>query len=115
PPRSLLEHFQFETQRVSKHTAWRFAEKRIFFSRFWTDSAVPPLRVSPFFKLKGSIKKVREEFVCVTGGRLPGGTRRHSRIAASSRKKRVEEGWGAGGKENPCALAKGFPSPRYLI
>ena len=61
-----LEHFQFETLRISNHTACRFAEKTRFFrsllagrrcaaaSRFRPGGAVPPPRVSPFSKLKRS-------------------------------------------------------------
>ena len=50
-----LEHFQFETLRVSNHTACRFAEKKRGFSaHFGPGGAVPPPRVSPFSKLKRS-------------------------------------------------------------
>ena len=53
-----------------------------------------------------------EEFVCAAGGRLPGNRRRHTRIAASSRKKRVGEGWGARGEGKPLRASQGVSFPR---
>ena len=49
-----LEHFQFETLRISNHTACRFAKKRNFSAHFWPGGAVPPPRVSPLKKVKRS-------------------------------------------------------------
>ncbi|MCI7569713.1 MAG: hypothetical protein MSH25_10210 [Desulfovibrio sp.] len=45
-----LEQFQFETLRVSSHTACRFAEKRGFSAHFGPGGAVLPPRVFTFFK-----------------------------------------------------------------
>ena len=50
---------------------------------------------------------------CVTGGRLPAGKRSRLRSAASSRIKCVGGRMGGlGGREPPCAPARGFPSPQ---
>ena len=47
--RSALEHFQFETLRVSNHTACRFAEKTRFFRSLWAGRRVAASRFA-FFK-----------------------------------------------------------------
>ena len=49
---SMMEHFQFETLRVSSHMACRFAGKMRFIRHFGRDGTVPPPRVLPFSKGK---------------------------------------------------------------
>ncbi|MDM8215371.1 hypothetical protein QUW15_04255 [Desulfovibrio piger] len=49
-----LEHFQFETLRVSNHTAWRFAEKTRFFRSLWAGRRCAAASRSPFSKVKRS-------------------------------------------------------------
>ena len=109
--------------RISNHTACRFAEKARFFRSFGAGRRCAAASRFTFFKGETLYKKdfvllgtekpaglagfsvpydqdlgESEEFVCAAGGRLPGNRRRYTRIAASSRKKRVGEGWGDRGE-----------------
>ena len=45
-----LEQFQFETLRVSNHTACRFAEKTRFFRSLWAGRRCPAASRFNFFK-----------------------------------------------------------------
>ena len=45
-----LEQFQFETLRVSNHTAWRFAEKTRFFRSLWAGRRCAAASRFTFFK-----------------------------------------------------------------
>ena len=50
--RYLLEHFQFETLRVSNHTACRFAEKTRFFRSLWAGRRCAAASRFTFFKVE---------------------------------------------------------------
>ena len=47
-----LEHFQFETLRVSNHTACRFAEKMRFFRSLWAGRRCAAVLRFTFFKVE---------------------------------------------------------------
>ena len=52
PPKRDLKDFQFETLRVSNHTAWRFAEKTLFFRPVRAVRRCAAASRSAFFKGK---------------------------------------------------------------
>ncbi len=102
------EHFQFETLRVSSHTACRFAEKTRFFRSLWAGRRCAAASRFTFFKveaLKNSKRPPGERTfadgrTCLQAGpRLPGdGCRRGSGCASGlfrCLKKRAGEGKGS--------------------
>ena len=102
-------HIQFETRRISNHTACRFAGKHGFPARFGPDHAVPP-RVLPFQRQKhsgtrpGTKQSENTLFILpMPGGRAPERKPRRLRNAACPRIKPAGEGL----QERPSSLRYG--------
>ena len=75
-----------------------------------TEQKSPPNRRAFLFRMTGVFCEAGKDLFA-----LPGNRRRHTRIAASFRKKRVGEGWGARGEGKPLRASQGVSFPPHFL